>query len=203
MDISLSDVGKKYRNNYVFRHLSLSIPAGSKTAIVGHNGSGKSTLLKLISSSLTHTEGTIKYEDASLPIEISEVPERIAYCAPYIDLIPSLSVKEMVDFHFKFASPRASAIQLFEESSIKPAENLLVSELSSGMHQRLKLILALASNVDVILLDEPTTNLDDEGKNWLTALLEKELDNRTLIVASNEDRDIALCDTRIDVMEFK
>ena len=71
------------------------------------------------------------------------------------------------------------------------------------MKQRLKLVLAICSDTDLLLLDEPTTNLDDEGVAWYQTLIEKYTANRLVIVASNVKHDYHFCTQQLNIMDYK
>jgi ABC-type multidrug transport system ATPase subunit len=199
MHVKLEDIGKKYGKNWILRHVNLEFLPNRRYAILGNNGSGKSTLLKIISSQTEANTGIISYEG----LELDEVHKRISYCAPYIDLIEELSLRELLTFVEKFkpflpSYPIARIIDIFQFD-----EDKWLKDYSSGMKQRVKLALALFADVEVCLLDEPTSNLDEKGVQWYLGLLEELKENRTFIVASNDEREYSFCENLIDVNDFK
>jgi ABC-type multidrug transport system ATPase subunit len=199
MHIKLEKIGKKYGKNWILRNVNLEFLPGHRYAILGNNGAGKSTLMKLISSQTEANIGSISYDD----LEIDEVHQKISYCAPYIDLIEELTLRELLTFVEKFkpflpAYPIEYILDLF-----KFDENKWIKDYSSGMKQRVKLALALFADVELCLLDEPTSNLDEKGVNWYLETLEGIKQQRTLIIASNIQREYSFCEHLIDVNDFK
>ena len=199
MHVKLADIGKKYGKNWILRNVNLEFQACHRYAILGNNGSGKSTLLKIISSQTEANTGTITYGD----LEADEVHQKISYCAPYIDLIEELSFRELLTFVSKFKPflaeyPIERILDMF-----KFDEHKWIKDYSSGMKQRVKLALCLYADVELSLLDEPTSNLDEKGLLWYLEALETLKTDRTFIIASNIEREYAFCEHLIDVNEFK
>lgn len=205
MRIELSGVAKKYQSDYIIQNFDYQFSSEEIVGISGKNGSGKSTFIQLISSVLTPTAGKISYflNDEEIPLEKAKY--KIALCSPAMALIDHNTVAETIDFHFSFKEylPTWNKEKLLQEAWLSSSQNKLVAELSSGMKQRLQLALAFFSNVNCLLLDEPTSNLDEKGINWFNRLIEKYKHNRLLIIASNEDRDFTHCQTIITEQQFK
>ena len=204
MQLTLNGLGKRYNRRWIFRDISIDIPSGSRLGITGHNGSGKSTLLKVMSGALPASAGTVEYSGAQGVIAPDKVYRQLTYAAPYTDLIEELSLIQMLRFHARFKPWRAG----FEEGEIlrllgkRFGPGAIISSFSSGMKQRLRLVLAVASESDLICLDEPTSNLDEEGKHWYSALLERIAPGETVLIASNESFDMQTCDTYLNVEDY-
>ena len=199
MRITLEHVGKKYEKSWIFKNVNLSFEPGQTYAILGNNGSGKSTLLKLLSGQSAPNQGEIEFENTA----IEKVYQKISFCAPYIDLIEELTLDELLDFvekHKPFLPdyPKKRIVELFAFDSKK-----WIKDYSSGMKQRVKLALALFADVELCLLDEPTSNLDEQGVEWYLNTLEKMPKNRTLIIASNLEREYGFCTHKIDINQYK
>lgn len=205
MNIHLENVGKKYYTDWIIKNFSYQFHAGQIIGIKGINGSGKSTLLKLISSILTPTEGKINYIVNQEEIPVEEIRYKISFIAPYTTLLPQFTIKEVIDFHFSFKKLQSkfTTANLLEDSWLINSKNLMIKELSSGMKQRLKLALAFYSTDEMILLDEPTSNLDKKGIAWVDELIQDNKGKRMMIIASNEERDFRHCDNVIDVKNYK
>ncbi len=205
MQVQLDQVGKQYQKEWIIRHASHVFDSQSITGIRGSNGSGKSTLLALISSILTPTEGQIAYSEDQQIITLEQVNTKIAHVAPSIDLVPKLTVQETIDFHTYYSPLRHNWTQsnLLSTIWLEDFKILQIQELSSGMRQRLKLGLAFFTSADLLLLDEPTSNLDSRGINFYNQLLNNYRDNRTVIIASNEDRDFEKCGQIVDINQWK
>jgi len=162
LSVKLEGAGKKFQREWIFRNLSLELTQGSKTAIIGSNGSGKSTLIKCLSSQMPLTEGKLSFIHKEKELAMEDVYKYLTICAPYLDLPEEFSLNELLNFHFKFkALSRGLNIQqLTEILYLENAVNKPINIFSSGMKQRLKLGLCFFSDSPLMLLDEPTSNLD-------------------------------------------
>tara|TARA_R110002096_G_scaffold192564_2_gene374231 strand:+ start:62203 stop:62826 length:624 start_codon:yes stop_codon:yes gene_type:complete len=206
MKLSLDSVGKRFNQQLVFKGLDHEFSSASKTAILGSNGSGKSTLIKILSHSLSPTEGKIKYfnSDGS-EIPATQIPFQISLAAPYLELIEELSAYEFLNFYQKF-KPLIEGIdtaKFLEICYLENSKNKEIKKFSSGMKQRFRLGLAFLSDVSLILLDEPSSNLDAKGMAWYKELITKYLANRTLIIGSNYSADeIEVCDERVEIERY-
>lgn len=205
MRIKLTNVAKRYRREWILRQINLDLKAGGRYGIKGPNGSGKSTLLKMLSGHLTPSKGTISFTQQDQELPTPEVYRYLAYAAPYIELIEEFTLLEAIVFHQRFRPllPGLTPEILIDRLGMERSRNLPVAQFSSGMKQRLKLALACCTDVAYILLDEPTTNLDEQGVAWYQNLLAEFAGNRLLIIASNVPDDYRICDNIIDVMTFK
>lgn len=206
MEITLNDIGRRYNNEWIFRHIDYYFESGKSYAILGHNGSGKSTLLKVLSASLTPSAGEIIYTNKGQKIGADEIYQLLSIAAPYMELIEELSLRELLDFHFKFKGYLTG----FDKNRVVELlglENALDKEIkffSSGMRQRVKLVLACCSASDLVLLDEPTSNLDRAGEEWYLSLIDlTKRQSRLFIICSNQEKEYRFCDESISITEFK
>ena len=121
--------------------------------------------------------------------------------APYLELIEDLTLAESFKYHFGLKRPldEHSSLDIINELGLNSKKDIQLKYYSSGMKQRVKLALALFSDVPVVFLDEPTTNLDDKTKDWYLKTLEKVMKDRLFIIASNDDFDISLCNEKLDL----
>lgn len=205
MFIELSDAGKRYQNDWIFKGLNLKIQEGDRIGISGPNGSGKSTLLKIISGQTSLTKGKRVYQDANgTQLEEEGIFNKISFAAPYIELIEEFSLSEIINFYHKFRPlvKGLSESDVVEMSRI-PQANKVIKAYSSGMKQRVKLVLALCFDGEVILLDEPSTNLDKDGVEWTKNLIYTYLSDRTLVLASNEIKDFENINSVLDIRDYK
>lgn len=203
MKISLNNIGKRYQFHWIFRNINITIASGQVLAVKGPNGSGKSTLLKIVSGFLSPSEGNVKFELAGETI--TDYYQHVSYAAPYVDLLNQLTLTEIIRFHKKFKPFRngideSTILDLLSFSNI---ENKIIKDFSSGMQQRVKLALCILSQSEICILDEPTTNLDEEGFQWYKRLLKDFRGNSTVVIASNEPRDFVHEDLTLNVMDFK
>ncbi|MGY6559712.1 MAG: ABC transporter ATP-binding protein [Nitritalea sp.] len=203
--IRVDQLSKRYRYEWIFRGVSLQILAGEKVVITGSNGSGKSTLLKVLSGILPQTDGHLYYRFSGKEIEVEEVYRYLSFVAPYMELPEELTVRELIHFHFQFKQllPGLQEEEVLSITYLETHGDKLVSELSSGMKQRLKLALALFSDVPLLLLDEPTSNLDMQGVDWYLELIARYANDRIVIVCSNDPREYGFCTKNIAISAYK
>lgn len=202
MELELNDIGKKFERHFVFRHLSDSFSSGDRTAVLGGNGSGKSTLLKILSGSLTTTEGTLLITRDSRPVKTDDYMRQVAFSGPYTELIDEFNLEEIVAFTSKFRKWRNGMTnqEVIEKTRLQKVSKRPLANFSSGMRQRVRLALAILADTPVLLLDEPTSNLDEKAIAWFQALLKDNLDDRILFVGSNNQAaEIALCVREINL----
>ena len=188
MEIRLEKIGKKFNTEWIFRNIDFVFEENTTTAILGRNGSGKSTFLQILCGSLLPTAGTVRYYHGGEEIPDSLIFRRLALVAPYQELIEEFTLMEMIGFHFAFKrylpgydAGKAVAMLGFGHTGHKH-----IRQFSSGMKQRVKLILAMLSDVPLLLLDEPTMNLDASGIEWYRRMVEELGRNRTVVICSNQ-----------------
>ncbi len=205
MQIVLEKVSKRYRQEWIFRKVNYTFEKGTSYAILGPNGSGKSTFLKSLSGHLTPTKGKINFFKNKTTINKDEVYKDISYSAPYIQLVEEFTLKEAIDFHQKFKPflVGLDAKTIIEILKFEKSKNKEIRFFSSGMKQRLKLVLSILSDTPILLLDEPTTNLDTEGIQWYRELIKTYTSNRLLVIASNIKVDYDFCDKQINILSHK
>ena len=205
MSLSLINIAKKFNRDWVFRNANYQFEIPGSYVIKGSNGSGKSTLLKILSGFLTPTEGELKLLIKSNNITTDNWSNHIAYAAPYYELIEEMYLEEFVSFYIKFKPLQKGISQhdLIKIAYLEEAKNKQIKNFSSGMRQRLKLALAWLSDVSIVLLDEPCSNLDARGIEWYKNLANKYSENRLVIVCSNNIEDeFSFCKKSLDMDNF-
>ncbi len=206
MEVRLEKTGRKFNTEWIFRNIDYTFESGSAYAVLGRNGSGKSTLLQVIAGNLLPSEGTVKYSLGGRPVSEHEVFRQLALVAPYQELIEEFTLGEMLSFHFRFKKPaegftipRITEMLGFGNTRRKP-----IRQFSSGMKQRVKLACALFSDTPLLLLDEPTTNLDKAGTEWYLNMVSEYAKNRTVIICSNLHQvESGFCKATISIEDFK
>jgi ABC-type multidrug transport system ATPase subunit len=205
MKIILDNVGKRFPPDWIFKKINLEFNQDEKYALIGPNGSGKSTLLKIISGHLSPSQGKmLAYQGLDL-IPADRFFNFISFTAPYMDLVEEFTLFESVQFHRKFKPFRDGMKEndFIELLKLKKAENKPLKYFSSGMKQKVKLGLALFSEVPLILLDEPTTNLDVAGADWYAECISRIPKEIILIVASNTPGDYESFNHKIFMKDYK
>lgn len=206
MTIQLEQLGKRYRYEWIFRELTYTFEQGKGYAIMGGNGSGKSTLMQVLSGYLSPSRGNLIYQDKGKKTTRDEVYQQLSFAAPYIESLEDFTLKEAVDFHWNFKPMHLPKKELLERLAYpKSAYKKAVKFFSSGMQQRLKLALAICSDTNLLLLDEPTITLDQEAIQWYLSLLQDYAyqPNRLTIIASNVEEDFIGCQHRLNLLDYK
>ena len=205
MRIELTKIGKRFNRHWIFRNLDFQFEPGNHYAITGPNGSGKSTLLQIISGFSIHNEGTIQYFLKQQPVSSENIFRQISFAAPYLDLIEEMTLAEFFSFHHKMKGwlPGVDAKQIIMLCGLEKSAHKQIRYYSSGMKQRVKLTQAIFSDVPVVLLDEPLTNLDDEGVLLYKTLIEKYCNGRLVIISSNDKKEYSFCNGIINMTDFK
>lgn len=206
MRLDAQNLGRRYGRQWIFRQLSHVFQPGTATAILGPNGAGKSTLLSILAGQLLPTEGSVTYSLADKNLSVSEIPKYLAYCAPYLELPEDFTLLELLAFHtrLKPLRPGLSAAGLVDLMYLQKARHQPVRTFSSGMKQRLKLGLALYAAAPLLLLDEPTTNLDAQGAAWYLEHVTRVRDaGRLVVVSSNVPAEYAFCEAQVLITDFQ
>lgn len=205
MKIQLTDAGKRYNRDWIFRHLNFNFEAGTNYAVTGSNGSGKSTLLQALSGAISFNEGSCKWEINGKAIKPENIYQYISICAPYLEVVEEMTLPEFFNFHtnFKPFAKNVSINDIIEETGLHLAHNKKISEFSSGMKQRVKLAQCILSDTPLVLLDEPCTNLDQQGIALYHHLIQKYCKGRLVIVSSNDKEEYSFCQKIINIQDYK
>jgi len=193
MDLRLviDGLAKSYPGRPVFSDINAAVEQGHRLVITGPNGSGKSTLVRVLCAFIRPTNGTVALEIDGKQLKHIELREHIGLVSPDLVLYDELTAIENLSFfagvsgyHFEIAElrERLSAIGLESRGAD------LVGSYSSGMKQRLKYCLALLRNPELLLLDEPTANLDDKGKELVDKIIKSHLG--ITVIATNEKTEL-------------
>ncbi|ARS36188.1 ABC transporter ATP-binding protein [Pontibacter actiniarum] len=204
MQINLTGLGKRYNYEWIFRNLTYTFESGTAYAVLGHNGSGKSTLLTVVAGHNLASEGELTYSFGGKAIALDAAYRHLSLTAPYLELVEEFTLLEMLNFHSRFKPLRhgLSALQLVDRMGLQKSKHKYVKDFSSGMKQRLKLGLAIYSNSSMLLLDEPTTNLDQEGVAWYQEHVSQNRQDRLIIVGSNIQHEYSFCDQQLRISDY-
>lgn len=193
-------LGMRFGKHWLFRNLDITVAHGSRIALLGPNGSGKSTLLRIIANSLNPTEGHMSFRVSPENNE-EYFYAQYSLAAPYLELFETLSLQECVQWHFMLKKPSIGYAEFIEIGEFEKHQHKEVGQFSSGMKQRLKLLLAFFSDTPILLLDEPTTNLDERGKALFRSLMDKCQKERAVVIASNEADEYYFCEQQIQIQQ--
>ncbi|RFM26715.1 ABC transporter ATP-binding protein [Deminuibacter soli] len=206
MIIELSDAGKRFNRDWIFRHITYRFTAGESYAVTGSNGSGKSTLLQVLAGSMDASEGKVAYTAASGPqIQPDAIFRQLAIAAPYLELIEELTALEFLTFHagFKPFMLGITPQHIIAELGMEAAAGKQIRFYSSGMKQRIKLAQAIFADCPLLLLDEPCTNLDQAGYALYHRLIEKYAGSKLVIVSSNDVNEYDFCRHQLRIADYK
>ena len=198
MKIELDKVSKKFGSQWIFRDISAAFDSDKPYAIVGANGSGKSTLLKIISGIVTPNEGKVSYSTEQKVIPTDEIFSHLSYSAPYLDLPEELTIAEIIDFHESMKAFKGiTSSELLNVLEI-PSDKQ-VRDCSSGMKQRVKFALAYYTDSKLLLLDEPTANMDHHWRDWTLNLVKSNSIERITIICSNEPIEYEFAEVKVNL----
>ncbi|WP_316735558.1 ABC transporter ATP-binding protein [Pedobacter aquatilis] len=205
MKIVLDNVGRRFNKEWIFRNLNFEFNSGNSYAILGPNGSGKSTLLSVITGNLTPSEGKLLFSENNTEIPVENIYKQIGLAAPYLELVETFTLRETIDFHFKFKNfaVGVDAKSIISVLGLEKSINKQIKYFSSGMKQRTKLALACCSDSPILFLDEPTSNLDLQGISWYRELMENFTKDRLTIIGSNQISEYEFCKESIQVADYK
>lgn len=193
--LEANDIGKKFYNRWLFKDISFELKAGERLALVGTNGSGKSTLLRIVAGQLVPTVGAMRYHLHQQPIEADRVYQHLSWTGPQVEPYVELSLREQIALHFRFKRcilPQPEAI--IDILNLGAHADKPLQVYSSGMLQRMKVGLALFTASDMLLLDEPTSNMDEANAAFMLELIAQHIGERVYVLATNLSREYAQFD---------
>lgn len=203
LTIHASGIGKSFNRRTVLKDITLSLSSGESLAITGKNGSGKSTLIKILAGLLSPTKGNVNYKVSGASVELDSLRPMIGLVSPYLQLYDEFTAFENLMILLRIRNNTIPAQEnlekIFRTFGLWERRDDVVRTFSSGMKQRLKYIVALAHAPSIVMLDEPTANLDDDGCTVVKDTVQ-ELQSRVLtIIATNDEREASWCKKRIHV----
>lgn len=199
MRVILNNLAKRYSRQWILKDVNFSFASASCTGITGHNGSGKSTLLKMISGYLPYTKGNIQYILQQEDINPSAIYKYTSVSAPYIELDEEFTIQELYNSMLPYCSFDISGIDEVKSAIQIDVHKKRIASFSSGMKQKVALYFAIKQNRPLLLLDEPSSYLDDTNKTWFKDLLRTQLGKKTIIIASNDPFDFEFCDKKFTI----
>jgi len=206
MRIQVTAASKRFNTEWIFSNLNFSFTTGQHYALIGNNGSGKSTLLQIIAGYIGLTKGGIQWISTSNEtIDSTNIFQYISIATPYLELVEEFTALEQIIFHqqFKPLQNGLEPIELLEKIGLRNAAKKQIRNFSSGMKQRLKLALAIFDQAPILLLDEPCSNLDQEGIQTYHQLMQKYAMHKLVIVASNDPQEYQFCSQQLSLSDFK
>ena len=203
ISIIAQGLSKDFNRSSVFKDISFSLSSPASLSITGKNGAGKSTLAKILAGLLSSTRGTTAYSVQGKQIGIEEFKHHIGFVSPYLNLYDEFTALENLQI---LSSIRTAAQhnderikELLMRVGLWNRRDDVVGTYSSGMKQRLKYAFALLHNPAVLILDEPTSNLDTEGIDVITQIIQEQKKANILIIATNDKEEAHWCEQQIQI----
>lgn len=198
--VVMDGVSRRFGKRSALVKVSALAEPGKLLLVTGQNGTGKSTLLKIAAGIIRPSTGKVVYKDGSSEGLPSAFSTKIGFVSPELSLYDELSAIDNLTFFGRLkgvCEPTAKAEMLLKIVGLLDRADDAIGGFSSGMRQRVKYCFSLINDPDVWILDEPTANLDEPGKELVYSLIHERKPGRTVIVATNEKEEVALGDELI------
>jgi len=202
LKISARNLSKRFGFRRVFDKLEFELTSPASLAITGPNGSGKSTLLKVITGLLYPNSGEVIITRQGQKLGKDSLRDYLAFVSPEMNFYDELSGLENLNFFVNVSGgsfSKAACRSALDQVGLGGRGNDIIKEYSSGMKMRLKYALALMKQPEILIIDEPSTNLDAEGKEKIYQIMNEQKDKGMLIYATNEESEIGIADRRIQL----
>ena len=200
ISLHAKNLTKTFNRKPIFKDISFEFSHGDSIAITGRNGSGKSTLIKIIANVLNPSSGEISISGGEKKIERDDYYKYIGFVSPYLNLYDEFTGYENLLITSKIRGSSTDKINdILKRVGLFERRIDLLSIYSSGMKQRLKLAFAVLHSPDILLLDEPTSNLDKEGIGIVTEFANEQKEKGILIIATNDEYEKSLCTKEINI----
>ncbi|MDQ3020207.1 MAG: ABC transporter ATP-binding protein [Bacteroidota bacterium] len=207
-EIICNNLSKSFSGKTIFKNLNFTVSTAQSLSITGKNGSGKSTLLKIIANLIHPSKGNISVLENNMEIPLEKRFNKLGYLSPYLNLYDELTGFENLNF---FLSLKASSKKKFTEQSnlllqkvnLFEKRNEQLKNYSSGMKQRLKIAFAIMNDPEILIMDEPGTNLDKQGIDMIYEICREQKKNGILLIATNNDDDKELCDQTLNIEDYR
>ena len=204
--IQSQNLSKSFGRRLIFKDINFTWQENGIYGISGPNGSGKSTLVKIIAGLIAASAGKINHKNSSGEIIPEKLHNHIGFVSPYLVLYEEFSSWENLMIFAKIRGVpfnEKKVVYYLSQFLLENRKDDLVKTYSSGMKQRLKFVFALMHSPDVLIFDEPTSNLDEEGKKVVYSIVREEGKNRIVIIASNETKDLEICEEVLYLEKYK
>lgn len=196
-------ISKFFGRRSVLHTLSHEFDGGTITGIIGPNGSGKSTLVRILAGLLRPDTGDVELRLANQVVERVDIPFHCGYVAPYLTLYDEFTPHELLSMHGAFHGmhlPSGLCDEIIERVGLGARATSRVRTFSSGMRQRVALAIAVSLDPPVLVLDEPSTTLDESGRIVLEDEIQRAAQRGAIVlVATNDARERDLCTHTIEV----
>lgn len=195
-------VTHRYGPRVALRSVTFAVEGPGVVAVTGANGAGKSTLLRIVSGLLRPSGGRTSLTVGGRDVAPAERRRHVGLATPELHFYEEMTAAENLVFAAEargLSQPAEAAWRALTDIGLKARANDRVAAFSSGMKQRLRLAFASLSDPEVLMLDEPGSHLDEEGRTALDQFIHRERERRLVIVATNDPREMALASQSIQL----
>ena len=204
--IVFDDVSLSFGRHELFKNISLNLRGGQIIGITGANGAGKSTFLKLAGKIIRPDSGEVKFINSQNHSTFLIPNSKLQFAAvtPEMKIYDSLTAQENLFFFAKLRGKDLSEEKFFKLGErvgldLKTFGKTRAENFSTGMRQRLKFAILLSVNADIWLLDEPTANLDDDGREKFFNEIQAAKSDKIILLATNDKTEEKICDEIISL----
>lgn len=201
LSIRISDLTHEFEDREVLRNIDFYYDGACMT-VTGHNGSGKSTLLRIVAGLLTPTQGEVVVSVDGGPVDRDDLRSITGLVAPDVRLYAELTTRENLAFIARargIANSGSRINEVLAEVGLTQRADDPIGELSTGLRQRACFAAALLHQPRLLLLDEPSSNLDEEGLRMLHSVLDIQRSRGMIIIATNNPAEAELGSARLDL----
>ena len=207
-EIKCENLSKSYSGRTIFKNLSFNISTSQSLTVTGSNGSGKSTLIKVIANLIHSSKGNISVKSDNMDVPRDKWFEKTGLLSPYLNLYDELTGFENLDFFYRLKAKDGSDSHgridhVLHKVNLYEKRNEQLKNYSSGMKQKLKLAFAVLHEPEILLLDEPRSNLDKAGIDMIYEVSAEQKEKGILIIATNDEDDKELCDNILSIEDYK
>lgn len=202
LTLEVKNVKKEFNRRVIFDRISFELSTHDSLSVTGRNGSGKSTLVKIISGVLSPTAGSVILNVNGTSIPVENRRRYLGFVAPYLQLYDEFTGYENLALAARIRGRREDNVEIERLLSLVGLLNCKddrVGTYSSGMKQRLKYAFALLHRPPLLILDEPMSNLDQNGIDFVRHIIEVQKKNGILIVATNDVEEARMCDQNVNL----
>lgn len=187
--IAFDAVSLSFGTRELFRDVTLNLRGGKVIGVTGANGAGKSTFLKLAGKIIRPDSGAVNFS----------AEKKIAAVTPELKIYDALTAEENLFFFARLRGKTLTAEKILKLGErigldMKTFGNVRAENFSTGMRQRLKFAILLSVDADIWLLDEPTANLDDDGRDKFFCEIRRAVTDKIILLATNDNTEVEICD---------